>query len=162
MSLLCNSCNLTYNYVVNNLCVMCQTMIEPTHQHTYSYIICNSDISQLDIIKKTRDFVCKHNRVPLPNEIDTQVKIIKVNPYEFIKISKLTNYFKNFKIFFTDDLNIKLIKTFRIFDKIIKNKKDLEHIPTYSFTSDELNEFNIYKKIYKDINQKILSDLFDV
>ena len=62
----------------------------------------NFEISKfkLDIIKKTRDFVCKHNRVPLPNEIDTQVKIIKVNPYEFIKISKLTNYFKHFKIFF--------------------------------------------------------------
>ena len=161
MSLLCNSCNLTYNYVVDNLCIMCQSITEPTHQHTYSYIVCHSNISQIDIIKRTRDFVCKHNRVPLPNEIDTLVKIIKTNPYEFVKISKLTDYFKNFKIFFTDDLNIKLIKTFRIFDKIIKNKKDFELISTYSFNCDELNEISVYKKIYKDTNQKILNSLFD-
>ena len=129
---------------------MCDIITEPKYWHTYSYIVCHSNISQMDIIKKTREMIHKYNRVPLPNEIDTQVKIVKFNPYEFIQISKLTNYFVNFKIFFTDDLNIRQIKTFRIFDKIIKNKKDFELISTYSFNCDELNEISVYKKIYKD------------
>ena len=84
----------------------------------------------------------------------------KFNPYEFIQISKLTNYFVNFKIFFTDDLNIRQIKTFRIFDKIIKNKKDFELISTYSFNCDELNEISVYKKIYKDIDIKLNKKYF--
>ena len=80
-----------------------------------------------------------------------------VNPYQFLQVSKLTDYFKNFKVFFTDDLNIKQIKTFRIFDKIVKNKQ--QPILVYDLSTKENKVFNKYFKIYQSQNQ--LCDLFN-
>ena len=150
MSLVCNSCNLTYNQLTDNLCIMCQIITEPSHLHTYSYLIGISNLEQLDIIKNTREFIQKNNRVPLPTEIDENAIIVKVNPYEFIQVTKLTNYFDNFKIFFTDDLNIKQIKTLRIFDKILKNKN--QPIPNYILNSKEQKKYNKYSKNYLSID----------
>lgn len=68
------------------------------------------------------------------------------------------NIFKNFKIFFTDEINIRLIKNIRIFDKVYKNKKSIDI--NYEFNELETKIYNNYYDKYIVDNNKKLYSLF--
>lgn len=164
----CISCELTYNYINNKMCIMCNICNNPVTTDVFSFVIGKSNLNQIEIIKKTKDFISKNNKVPLPTDIDNEVNIISINPCIFLQIIKIMdnldnkedrNIFENFKIFFTDDLNIKQIKTFRIFDKVIKNKSNINY--NYKFNKKEAKIYNKYYNDYINKSKDILNSLFN-
>jgi hypothetical protein len=128
---------------------MCDIVNNTSNLDMGSFIIGKSKLLQKDIIIKTRECIYKNNKIPSPYDLDKDVSIIQINPCIFKQVIKIIenlnekNIFNDFKVFFTDDLNIKQIKTFRIFDKIIKNKT----IITYNYTFNNI-EKDIYNKYY--------------
>lgn len=161
---ICVFCKSKYNKLNNKMCVMCNIVNSNiTSKDIFSFIIGNSKLTQIEIIIKTRDYIYKHNKVPLPTDIDKEVQLIKINPSMFIEVFKIMSEkdklkFKEFKIFFTDDLDIKLLKTLRIFDKVIKNKTEI--IYNYELTSKQLSKINKYSEIYIISARENLLNLF--
>jgi len=72
-----------------------------------------SELSQLDIIKKTVTYIINYSKVPSPDDIDSNVKSIPISLLEFINIlNNYTNYpdaFKNYKFFFGGKMNLDFI-----------------------------------------------------
>jgi len=70
-------------------------------------IICQTDLSQVDIIRQTFDFLKHNKRIPRISEIDSSARIVKYPFPDLLKGMKLTNneqqiHFLKFKLFFTD------------------------------------------------------------
>lgn len=66
--------------------------------------ICQSSLSQMDIIRKTVAYVKKNMSVPYPYQIDPTAKIIKINIIELCRLvqKKLIDYYK-IKIFYNNE-----------------------------------------------------------
>lgn len=154
----CNNCLLNYNYINNGYCLMCNIIHNTKQTDILFFVVGVSDLSQLEIVKLTKQFIMKNNYVPLPNQIDKDVKIIKdVNHYLFKKYINEKKINK-FKIFFTSDLDIDKIKVFRIFDKKLINKNKL--IKEYDLDDKIINKYTSFIKCIKKENTKILNNLF--
>jgi len=161
----CKSCNLVYNNFYDNLCIFCSIVNnhKDNHKNIYSYVIGVSKLSQKEIIINTHDFIMKNNRIPLPKELDNNCKIIDENPFIFMQVKNAMNesdknIFNNFIIFFTDTINIKLIKNIRIFDKVYKNKKNIDI--DYDFSDLETEIYNNYYDKFITDNKHNLINLF--
>lgn len=126
---------------------------------------------QLDIIRKTVDFIIKYNEIPPPNKIDENIELTPISLIEFINI--LNNYdsipleFKNYKLFVSNKLNVDFIfynygnKSIMFIDendfiidtdKIPFDENLKKHIP-----SD--NEKYLLDKFFNNIN---LNDKMDI
>jgi hypothetical protein len=70
-----------------------------------------STLPQLDIVKKTVEFVINNNTVPKPNIIDPSVKEVQISLLEYINLLDHigVDTFKDYKIFFNDDFNTRFI-----------------------------------------------------
>lgn len=97
-----------------------------------------SQLSQLDIVKKTFNYIIKNKIVPSPLEVDSKVQKVSVSILEFVNI---VNYYqkdpfelKNYKIFFSPNLSI---------DFIISN---LESGYTFTCDSDDEEENDCINK----------------
>lgn len=141
----CENCNLKYAIINNNNCVFCNIITDTKKSDIYNFIICKSNLNQNDIINKTYDFFNKNDNIPEPNIIDTNAKIIKVNPYLFKK-----NIISNeYKIFFTNCIDRNLIKT-----KRFPQKYNIEKINIHKFCNGiELEKID--KKTYNELALKL-------
>jgi len=149
----CKSCNINTNNLYNNgtYCYLCNIVYNTRYYNIKNIIICFSNLSQLEIIKLTREYIQKNNKIPTPNEIDKDCKIIiKVNHYI---LSTVINKFNNLRIFITD-IDISKIKILKIFDKIIKNKTNI----TYNYTFNDI-EKDIYNKYYLNYINKCKNNI---
>lgn len=72
-----------------------------------------STMSQLDIIKKTINYIIENNEIPLANKIDNNIQLPPISLIEYINI--LNNYdtipecLNNYKIFFSNKMNLDFI-----------------------------------------------------
>ena len=72
-----------------------------------------SEMNQLDIVKNTVEYIIANNSIPSPNLIDKNIKTSPISVLEYINI--MNNYddqpneLKNYKIFFSNKLNIDFI-----------------------------------------------------
>jgi hypothetical protein len=150
----CDNCNLKYATINNNKCVFCNIITENKKSDIYNFIICKSNLNEIDIINKTYDFFNKNDKIPEPKDIDINAKLIKVNPYLFKKniISDLfkKNIISNeYKIFFTNCIDRNLIKT-----KRFPQKYSIEKININKFCNGiELEKFDI--KTYNKLALKL-------
>ena len=70
-------------------------------------------VSQLEIVKKSVDFVISHNRIPTPLEVDPVAKHTPISLLEYINV--INNYdtippeLANYKLFVSEKLNIEFI-----------------------------------------------------
>jgi len=137
---------------------MCDIIHNTKQTDILSFVIGVSSLSQLEIITLTKQFIMKNNYVPLPNQIDKDVKIIKnINHYLFKKYINKTEE-NNFKIFFTNEINIDKIKVFRIFDKKVKNKEAI--IKTHNLDDKIIKKYTRFLECIKIENIKNLNSLF--
>jgi hypothetical protein len=106
----------------------------------------------------TREYIQKNNKIPTPNEIDKDCKIIiKVNHYI---LSTVINKFNNLRIFITD-IDISKIKVLKIFDKVIKNNKNIYDIKTIELNHKEYEIYNKELSNYSIMSNKKLIKLFN-
>ena len=138
----CNNCKETYPryFSINNnkYCYFCKLLYFMEFTDIFKVYIGYSILSQDDIVKKTKEILFKENRVPTNKDIDAQSKLVQINPYILINMIKKMSHneqicFSNIKIFFTEDIDMDLIKVKRLIDKpklinktnIIPNKINL-------------------------------------
>ena len=106
--------------------------------------------SQIEIIKRTYEYFIKYDKIPIPTEIDTNTSILKCNPYIFREFIKTNSTPINYKIFFTNCIDLNKIKTKRFPLKYNQEKLNLLFLDDRIEISDfDINVFNSYNK-FKD------------
>jgi hypothetical protein len=142
--------NLNVTYLddkIVNACYICHIIKNFDKEFSLNVILCNTELTQLEIIQKTRDFYNKNGYIPTPNEIDSKAKFIKIQPYIFSKFKNREN-FEKYQVFFTNNIsNMLLDDSDDVFDiKPKKNDKknlsDYFTIQKYEFSEKELEELN--------------------
>ena len=118
---ICENCDLKYVSINNKKCVFCNIITDTKKSDMYNFIICKSDLTQLDIINKTYEYFIENDKIPEPKDIDIHAKLIKINPNLFKK-----NIISNeYKIFFTNCIDRNLIKTKRFPQKYVIEKLNI-------------------------------------
>ena len=119
----CSHCLQDYNTLNNfsKLCVLCDLCLNYNRINLDKVVMGISNLSQLDIIKQTRDYVIKHNKLPMSHELDKDVKLIKLTPTlynEYLNLATISQKreLNNIKYFYTNTIDRNLIKCRRIID----------------------------------------------
>lgn len=118
----CRSCGGTYAsylilvYIANEntydtQCPFCNTLSKLNNGISSGIELYYSKLSQLDIIKKTVDFVIANNSIPNILTIDPDAKFVQISLLEYVNIMEHINgdEFKDYKIFFNNNFNITFI-----------------------------------------------------
>lgn len=122
----CNNCKEAYPkyFTINKkqYCYFCKLVYFMEQNDIFKIYIGYSTLPQDEIVKKTKEILVKENKVPTNKDIDIHSKLVQINPYILINMIKNMNHteqicFSNIKIFFTEDLDMEMIKVRRIIDK---------------------------------------------
>lgn len=135
----------------------------------------HSEMPQLEIIRRTIDFIIINNKIPSPIDIDKNIKISPISSIEFINI--LNNYdfcpkqLKNYKFFFNRKFDIEFIMANYGYnssmfidenDNSINNSLDTDTMK-FDETLDEhipdKNEKNIFDKYFINNNLENKMDI---
>ncbi len=148
----CGACfNLQDMNFINNkyVCYLCNYVynLENVYSKIYNQIeLYISEVSQTTIIKKTIEYIIKHNEIPEPDSIDPHIMKVNISPLELIIMkndNKLHNleFFNKLKIFFSPNFNKWALRRY------IKHKESFED--DFVLESDEVpianNEFQEFK-----------------
>lgn len=139
----CNICKLKYYKLCEKKCHFCDIITNLKKKDIYKYVICYSKLDQNDIVIKTYEYFMKHDKIPIPNEIDIEAKIISINPYMFKKYIKNTNY----KIFFTNVIDRNNIKVKRICQLYPIEKLNINNYSGIELKKLDENTYNEYVSI---------------
>jgi len=110
-----------YKYMIcikidNKLDMCCRLCYKITHLNiagTFQEVkLYYSTKSQLEIVRNTTDYIMKYNRIPIPQEIDKDILKTPISMFEYTNIllsnkkDLINNIIKDYKIFFTNKLDI--------------------------------------------------------
>jgi hypothetical protein len=146
----------SYLYCTNDTFIMCKLCYIITHVdfylHNNEIVLLYSSMNQIDIIRKTVDYIMEHNTIPLFKNIDKTVKKPQLSIIEYMAVKEdLCD--NNYKIFFTNNLNMSFIS--KLLDNTIysfsdeDNKMDILDIKNHD---DELTNMEIHSLTQKQIN----------
>jgi hypothetical protein len=129
-------------------------------------ILCWSDMPQYDIVRKTTEYVVSKGTIPLPYEIDSNVKIININVFLFADfLSQLDKddrkTFSKYKVFFTNRINRNDINVRNIIlgpYKIEKLSMKYLNLPVYTVSDDETKLLKEHFKRMEKNNDTIISN----
>jgi hypothetical protein len=122
----CNNCKETYpKYFTinkNKYCYFCKLIYFMEQNDIFKIYIGYSTLPQDEIVKKTKEILVKEYRVPTNKDIDIHSKLVQINPYILINIIKNMTHteqicFSNIKIFFSEEIDMEMIKVRRLIDK---------------------------------------------
>lgn len=122
-----------------------------------------SKLSQVEIVKKTVDYIINNNEIPSPNIIDPLLKTVPISILEFVNIinnySEIPQPFDNYKLFFSSKFNIDFIvnnygnKMFNFVDP--QNDTDEKNIKLDNTIKKHIcdkEEINLINKHYSQYN----------
>lgn len=156
----CRTCGGTYrSYLIMDLikeekcydtyCRACYTLTHLNTGVSDGIDLYYSTMSQLDIVKKTIDYVINNNKLPLPVDIDPEIKSVYISIVEYIILLNHidTNKFLNYKIFFNDNFGINFItQNYNcmgfVDESSFENNIIESQIPNYEMCDDDINIFN--------------------
>lgn len=180
-NILCCFCGNTYKKL--NFCVIhnnnnkniykqcCQLcFIVNCYCESYSKMVtvCESSMSQIDIIQATTKYIIENNNIPSPCDIDKKCHTINLHPNIFFRnINEVDNY-DNYRIFYTQFVDIPRItinygisnKDCSLFDDEISTTKNntavnIEHLirkNTKDFISRINEKINRHDKLAQELN----------
>jgi len=135
-------------------CRMCYLITHLNYGFFNEIKLYYSELSQIDIIKKTVEYIIKNNSVPPPTDIDPNVNSLKISVLEFINIlNSYTEYpdaFKNYKFFFGSKMNLDFIYENYCNMFTYDNEEDVD-TEKQTFLLDEHNPTNEEKKLYQTL-----------
>lgn len=103
-----------------------------------------SELSQLDIIRKSIDYITEYNRIPSSIEIDNDIESVPLSTIEFINIINYdtNNLLANYKVFYSQEFDYKFLNTYYSF--INDNTKPIKQldIPIHELTCEESTFYN--------------------
>lgn len=143
-------------------CILCHTISNFKTYYVYNVMLCHSDKSQSDIIKLTHDYYKKHNKIPVPFDIDKNVRRINLDCITFAhfydQYYRKDKYAK-FIFFFTSE--IKMHPKQSLFKQITEHKSTYDSsifdIPVYKMSHDEMRYIDEYISECKDANKKVMN-----
>jgi len=124
-----------YLYIINNLtsndvcCRLCYLITHINFGFFDEMILCFSNLSQLDIVRKTVNFIIHNKKVPTIIEIDPDAKKLPISLYEFSNILSLYQFnnlprqMKSYKIFFSLNVNTDFIAKNYFDNTLVNNSK---------------------------------------
>lgn len=109
----CSNCHnpsrLLYDYenLPHSICELCNTVFRYSSRTMKSGVICHTNLTQLEIIRKTYEFLKKNTRIPRISEVDSDARIVKYPFPDLLKALKSATRdqrkeFSDLKLFFTD------------------------------------------------------------
>jgi hypothetical protein len=140
-------------------CYLCHIVTNFKKYHIGKVILIKSKLNQYDINKTIMEHYYNHGTVLTLEEIDKDAKMIPVQTFEFANLisnSKVNSMFKNFVIFFTEEIT----KTLNPKQKSMFVRTDndptfpLFNYPKYRLSSDETETLNNLRKESKKLEQK--------
>ena len=94
-------------------CKLCHMVTHLNYGNTKDVAIYYSELSQIDIVRQTVEYIISNNNIPQPWEIDINVKQSPISFIEFVNIvnnfDQIPEELNNYKIFFNDCLNLEFI-----------------------------------------------------
>jgi len=139
----CNICKLKYYKLFGKICNFCDIVTNLKKTDVYKYVICYSKLQQIEIIIKTYEYFMKNDKIPIPNEIDIEAKIISINPYMFKKYINNSNY----KIFFTNTIDRNNIKVKKLCQTYPIEKLNMINYSGIELKKIDENTYNEYISI---------------
>jgi hypothetical protein len=136
--------NTFYNNEIFNCCPLCNVTVNFNKSYTFYCVLCYSELSQIDIIKKTKKIYKETGLIPFPKELDNNVKYINIPVYLY---AKFENKNSNFKLFFTN----------KVIDIINDETDDVFDIPKTKEKRILCDYINIDRYLF-DEQQKIMYD----
>ena len=166
----CRTCGGTYKtyliltYVLKENCfdMYCNACHIITHLNTglsNGIDIYYSKLSQLDIIKKTIDYIIINQKSPDPKLIDPLIKESPLSLFEYINLlDNINDEFSDYKIFFTENFNINFIMhNYGIINPFVDDKEENNEENNEEENDEEENDEDIIIK-----NQLPLHELSDI
>lgn len=92
-------------------CGACHNITHLNTGHSKCMDIYYSEMTQIDIIKNTVEYVINNNHLPQPYQLDPKVKTVQISLFEYINLMEhiSDDTFKNYKLFFNDNFNTTFI-----------------------------------------------------
>jgi hypothetical protein len=140
----CIECKFKYAILTNNLCIFCNICKTNNKDDMFNIIICQTKLSQQEIIKRTYDYFIENNLIPTPLEIDKSCKTIKFNPYIFRENINIS--IQDYKIFFTNCIDRNKIKIKRLGSKYNIEKINIDKYYSSSYELKDVDE-KTYNKL---------------
>lgn len=149
----CCSCGGQYNkflhcfssgdnhFVLCRLCYMLSNMFFFIDSN--SFIVCNSSLDQVSIIRKTVDHILNYNTVPSISYIDPHAQVFDISILEFFHVKDIShphNPFSSPRFFFTNSLDFSFCNS-NLFDDDSSTPHcfNSSSLPYFSFSSQHLD-----------------------
>jgi hypothetical protein len=97
----CNIDDMTHMFPV---CQLCHIVTQFVPIYSKMLTICESKMSQLDIVRTTVNFIHTKKIIPTVYDIDSKASIIKITPTQFFKTR--SNNPTEYKIFYTKNIDV--------------------------------------------------------
>ncbi len=152
---------------IDDLTVMCKLCYMITHIN-YNFcnelMLCHSKLTQVDIVRKTVDFIIKEQKVPGVADLDKDAKIVPLSLMELSNIltnNKLPKIMKdNYKIFVTCNLDTSFVEYNKIIRPLFIDEESEEFEFSTNIPDNTINnECAIYEFTKKE--EKFLKNFFD-
>jgi hypothetical protein len=153
--------------LIVNACVFCNMIVNFKRYNMGKIMLCNTSMTQLQVIRKTHELFNKNKLTPLPTLIDPKVKHIHISPMIYAKfIQSLDNLdktkFNKFVFFFTSEVDKMIVpratginrNMFAISKQIVQSvpyNLDFFDIPAYEL---KLNEKEYIETFINDTIEK--------
>lgn len=145
MNSMCEYCKYEVNLVDYNnkkICGLCNIIYNNKKEHVNMCLLGYSTLSQNEIVKKTQEYYIKNNKIPFPQIVDSDVKLVNIPVYLY---SQFNNKQNNFEIFFTDNVGCLIDNSL---DRMLKSNRKKEPIikyyelENYIFSNEEQEKIN--------------------
>lgn len=138
---------------VTLLCELCNIVFSYSARTINTGIICLSEMSQVDIVTATYDFLKTNHRVPKVSEIDPDAKIIRHSFVDLIHCTRSCNKkqkeeFCDIKLFFTDMIDYSSFP----FNSMFWNPKTYAEYQFFDVVNEEMESVKLTKEQHAIVN----------
>lgn len=110
-------------------CQLCNIITSYKPSYSKYVSVWSSIMTQLDIVRQTVEFITKNKSLPTITNIDPNARQTNMKPIQFIKLfNEHDDKVKNYKLFYTGDVNIEHIILHFIADE--RNTTNLQQFTT--------------------------------
>jgi hypothetical protein len=132
-----------YDNKIINACFLCHIVVNYQKEYIYHCVLCSTELTQLEVIKKTWDFFDKKGYVPRPNELDPDAKLVKIPAYIFANFTN-KHKFSDYCLFFTN----------KVEDMLTDATDDVFGVSKKKVKIDILEYFDLQEYIISDIEKE--------
>jgi hypothetical protein len=130
-----------YAEKIITVCFLCNMIISNKKNYINMCLLCYSEnLTQQDIINKTRKYYNKHGTIPFPQQLDPDVKMINIPVYIFSQFENKKS-FDHFLVFFTSHIQNHMENEIKNAFSVSKKKEPLSkyyECVDYEFTDEQL------------------------